>query len=457
MKPRRLLFNAFAMNCVSHIQQGLWVRPEARQRDYKVLDLWVELARLLERGRFDALFLADVTGVYDTYRGGGETALRSGMQTPANDPAMLVSAMAYATEHLGFAYTSSIYQHHPFVFARQLSTLDHLTRGRVAWNIVTSYLDNGARSRGLDRLPGHDERYDQADEYMEVLYKLWEGSWEEDAVVMDTRRGVYADPGKVHPIHHSGRYYRCLGPHLSEPSAQRTPLLFQAGSSARGREFAARHAECVFIVTSRGSLRGPQSVVADVRRRAERWGRRPEDLRFFQGLSPVVGGTEAGARRKEREYLEQIDEEAVLAHLSGSMGVDLSAVDPDRPLETIENEGVRGFIKDLLDSAPSGKRTLGDLVRRRMAGQFLTGAPEQIADALASWAEAGIDGFNLVYSVLPGTFSDFIEGVGPVLVRRGLMQAEYTPGPLREKLFGAPRLPDRHPGAAFRGLGAARS
>ena len=448
--PRRLLLNAFHMNCVSHIQQGLWVRDDTRQLEYTRLDPWVELAQILEKGCFDALFLADVVGVYNTYRGGPETSIVEAMQIPVNDPALLIPAMAHVTEHLGFAFTSSVLQTHPFTFARQVSTLDHLTQGRVAWNVVTSYLPNAGASLGLGGLPTHDERYDRADEYLEVTYKLWEGSWEDDAVLRDTQRGIYADPAKIHPIHHVGKHYEVAGPHLSEPSPQRTPLLFQAGSSTRGRQFAAKHAECVFIVASRQSLRGAASVIGDIRSQAVRWGRHPGDILFFQGLSPVVGGTEAEAKAKEAEYLEQFSTEGALAHLSGSIGVDLSAIDLDRPLATLDSQTMRGSIKGLIESAPDKTQTFRDLTRSRLAGQFLTGAPEQIADALQAWHEAGVDGFNLVYSVTPGTFVDFIEAVVPVLQKRGLAQREYAPGPLRQKIFGHPRLSTRHPAAAYR-------
>ena len=234
--PKRMLINAFSMNCVSHIQQGLWVRDDTRQTEYTQLDPWVELAQILEKGCFDALFLADVVGVYDAYKGGSETSIIQGMQIPVNDPAMLIPAMAHATENLGFAFTSSVLQSHPFSFARQMSTLDHLTNGRVAWNIVTSYLPNAGANFGLGGLPSHDDRYDLAEEYIDVTYKLWEGSWEDDAVLRDKERGVYADPAKIHKINHVGKHYEVAGPHLSEPSPQRTPLLFQAGSSTRGRQ-----------------------------------------------------------------------------------------------------------------------------------------------------------------------------------------------------------------------------
>jgi FMN-dependent oxidoreductase (nitrilotriacetate monooxygenase family) len=435
------------MNCVSHLQQGLWVRDDTRQLEYTSFDPWLELARLLERGRFDALFLADVVGVYDVYKGGPETALREAMQVPANDPMLLVPALATVTEHLGLAFTSSVYQAHPFVFARQLSTLDHLTRGRVAWNIVASYLPNGAANLGFDRLPEHDARYDLADEYLEVCYKLWEGSWEEDAVVADRDAGVYADPAKVHPIDHHGTHYDVAGPHLSEPSPQRTPLLFQAGTSDRGRKFCGRHAECAFIVASRDGL---ADLAGDVGAHAVRNGRRAGDVKLFQALTPIIGGTEAEARAKADELLEQVSTEGGLAHLSGAVGVDLGTVDPDRPLDSFEPEGIQGFVKRLIDGAPPGTRTFRDLVRANITGRFTVGSAGQIADYVQTLFEAGIDGFNLVYTTTPGSFVDFIDGVVPILQDRGVVQREYIPGPLRQKLFGRPRLPDRHPAAAYR-------
>ena len=193
---KRIYFNAFHMNCVVHQSPGLWVRPEDKMENYTDLNTWIALSKVLERGKFDALFLADVVGVYDVFRGNREAALTQAAQTPVNDPMLLVPAMAAATEHLGFAFTSSILQYHPFTFARLISTLDHLTKGRVAWNIVTSYLESAGRSYGRSGLPEHDERYDMADEYCEVCYKLWESSWEDGAVVKDRQRGIYADPAR---------------------------------------------------------------------------------------------------------------------------------------------------------------------------------------------------------------------------------------------------------------------
>ena len=447
---KRIHLNAFSMNCVSHIQHGLWVRDDTRQRAFNRIEPWIELAQLLEKGGFDALFLADVIGTYDLYRGGPETAIEEAVQIPANDPMPLIPAMATATEHLGFAFTSSVLQVPPFTFARQISTLDHITQGRIAWNIVTSYLPNAGTNLGLGGLPPHDERYARAEEYLEVTYKLWEGSWEEDAVLCDTARGVYADPARIHRIDHAGAYYEVEGPHLSEPSPQRTPLLFQAGSSDRGREFAATHAECVFMFASMRSLKASTGVVQDVRARAARRGRNPEDILFFQGVTPVVGGTEAEAEAKAADYMAQSSVEAGLAHMSGSVGVDLGAIDLDAPLKSLETDAMQGVVKGLIDSAPDKSLTFRDLVRSRASGQFLTGTPEQIADRFQAWHEAGVDGFNIVYAVTPGTFADFIEGVVPELRRRGLVQEDYAPGTLREKLFGKARLPSRHLAAAYR-------
>ncbi|PPR21987.1 MAG: Dimethyl-sulfide monooxygenase [Alphaproteobacteria bacterium MarineAlpha10_Bin1] len=450
MPQKRIHLNAFSMNCVSHIQHGLWTRPDTRQLEFNRLEPWIELAQLLEKGGFDALFLADVIGTYDNYRGSAETSIAEAMQIPVNDPMMLIPAMAHATKHLGFAFTSSVLQALPFTFARQASTLDHLTQGRLAWNVVTSYLPNAGTNLGYDGLPPHDERYARAEEYLDVTYKLWEGSWEDDAVLSDTARGIYADPAKIHPINHSGKYYQVAGPHLCEPSPQRTPLLFQAGSSDRGREFAAKHAECVFIYASLRNLRDTTSIIEDIRARAVRQGRQGEDILFFQGVTPVVGGTEAEAKAKEAEYIEQGSVEGGIAHMSGTIGVDLGVIDLDVPLDSLEINAMQGIIKGLIDSAPDKSLTFRDLVLKRSSGRFLTGTPEQIADTFEAWHEAGVDGFNIVYAVTPGTFADFIDGVVPVLRRRGLVQSEYTPGTLREKIFGRKLLPESHAAAAYR-------
>ncbi len=442
-----MVLNAFSMNCVSHIQQGMWTREDTRQVEFGSLDPWIELAKVAEKGCFDTIFLADVIGLYDNYKGNADTSFREAMQVPVNDPMLLIPAMAAVTEHLGFAFTSSILQAHPFTFARQLSTLDHLTDGRVAWNIVTSYLPNAGSNLGFDGLPGHEERYARADEYLEIIYKLLEGSWADDAVVNDRQRRMYVNPDRVRPINHRGLHYDVAGPHLSAPSVQRTPVLFQAGMSETGREFAAQHAECVFVV---GSSRSGPAIAADLHQRALSYGRSDSDLMLIGGVAPIVGGTEAEALAKRDEYKSDLSIEAGLAHISGNIGADLGDIDPAEPLENFRTERVQGFLKNLLDSAPPGTRTMGDLVKSNLAGAWLVGSAEQVADELQRRFESGLDGFNLTYTVTPGTFVDFVEGVVPILQERGLVQSEYSTGSLRRKLFGSDKLPASHPAAKFR-------
>jgi FMN-dependent oxidoreductase (nitrilotriacetate monooxygenase family) len=447
----RLRFNAFSMNCVSHIHHGQWVRPDTRQLDYANVETWVELAQLLERGKFDALFLADVVGTYHSYRGGRDVAVQEGLQIPVNDPSLLIPAMAAATENLGFAFTQSVLQEQPFNFARRLSTLDHLTKGRVGWNIVTSYLEDAGRNLGFGGLPEHDLRYERADEYLEVLYKLFEGSWEDDAVIRDLDNGIYADPAKIHDIDHVGRFYPDVpGPHLSEPSPQRTPVLFQAGASDRGREFAAKHAEAIFIASR--NPRGAKAQIEDTKARAARYGRGPGEILFFQGLSVIVGGTEAEAREKERAIEEFASDEGYASHMAGNLGIDLAEVDLDAPVKDLETANVQGVLQGLLESAPDKDWRFGDLIRW-ISDLRVVGTPEQIADELGERADAGVTGINLMYHVTPGSFADFIDGVTPVLQERGLQQREYAPGTLREKLSGGeagPGLNEHHQGAAVR-------
>ena len=282
---RPIRFNAFQMNTVGHQSPGLWTHPRDRSSHYNEPEHWVELAQLLERGLFDGVFLADVLGVYDVYKGSADAALRHAVQAPVNDPLAVVPLMAQATTHLGFGVTCALTYEHPYPFARRMSTLDHLTQGRIGWNIVTGYLDSAARNLGLPRQLAHDERYDVADDYLDVVYKLWELSWEDGAVLRDKARGVFTDPRKVHPIRHVGPHYQVPGIHLCEPSPQRTPVLYQAGASSRGKAFAARHAECVFIS-------GPSTAVIGKAVR-DCWRRSKFDppcrLNFDPGLGAGIG------------------------------------------------------------------------------------------------------------------------------------------------------------------------
>lgn len=446
----RLLLSGFLMNTPSHILGGQWRHPQAQQHRFNELSLWTDLARQLEDAKFDAMFFADVVGLYGDHEGGWASHVRRGMQVPTHDPLVLCSALAATTKDIGLAMTSSVIQSDPFQLARQMSTLDHISGGRVAWNIVTSVLENSHRNFGADGLTAHDDRYDWADEYVEAAYKLWEGSWEDGAVLADKERGIFADPAKVNKIHHRGARYSIEGPHLATPSPQRTPFLFQAGSSARGRSFAAAHAEATFLFAPHTDYVRKQT--ASIRSLEAEAGRARGDVKIFAGLSFVVGSTEAEVKRKEAEYDEYLDLHAIIAHIGGGIGVDLGGLPLDTPLGELSTEGARGVLEAAIASVPGGKPTVGDLARYRAKAQQIAGTPEQIVDELERWQDAGIDGVNVMNQILPGSYTDFIEGVLPELRKRGLAQTEYRPGTLREKVFGrGARVEPTHPAARFRG------
>ncbi|PZW46524.1 FMN-dependent oxidoreductase (nitrilotriacetate monooxygenase family) [Humitalea rosea] len=436
-----MLLNAFDMACVGHIQQGLWTHPRDRSTDYASLDHWLALARRLEAGLFDGLFLADVLGVYDVYGGTPDAAIRNAVQVPLLDPMLLVSGMAAVTRHLGFGITCNLAYEAPYPLARRFSTLDHLTRGRIGWNIVTGYLDSAARAMGLAAQDAHDNRYDRAEEFLEVAYALWEESWEEGAVRADRSAGVYADPDKVHAIRRDGPRYRLNAPHLVEPSPQRTPVLYQAGASDRGRDFAGRHAECVFLNGGPKPLVAAQ--IADLRARAA-----PRALKVFLGATVILGRTTAEARDRFEDYRRHASIEGALAHASASMGIDLARYAPDEPIEGTGNA---------IQSNVATQRQIagGALTRRKLEAQFLLGSrqppilgtPAEVADVLAGWVnEAGVDGFNLSRTVIPECLEDVVDLLVPELQSRGLYKTSYAEGTLRQKLFGAgPRLAPPHP------------
>jgi FMN-dependent oxidoreductase (nitrilotriacetate monooxygenase family) len=450
MSKKKILLNAFNMNCIGHINHGFWTHPRDTSTQYKTLEYWTRLAQLLERGLFDGLFIADIVGVYDVYQKSVDVTLKESIQLPVNDPLLLVSAMAAVTRNLGFGLTANLTYETPYLFARRMSTLDHLTRGRVGWNIVTGYLDSAAKAMGLTEQIEHDRRYDQADEYLEVLYKLWEGSWEDDAVIEDRQARVYAQPEKVHYVRHHGEFYQVEGYHLCEPSPQRTPVLFQAGSSDRGLQFAGSNAECVFI--SGQNKPATRQQVDKVRASAVAAGRNPDDIKVFMGLNVIVGVTEQAARDKHAEYLKYASAEAGLAHFAASTGIDFAEYELDEPIQHVKGNAIQSATKILKNNDWTRQKLLDE---HALGGRYITviGSPEQVADELESWiAETGLDGFNLTRIVTPESYEDFIDLVIPELQRRGSYKTAYEQGTLREKLFpeGEARLPEQHAGARFR-------
>ncbi|RWR15355.1 LLM class flavin-dependent oxidoreductase [Paenirhodobacter populi] len=452
---RQIRFNAFDMNCVGHQSPGLWAHPSDRSWKYKDLDYWQDLARTLERGIFDGIFIADVIGYYDVYRGSNEGAIRNGAQIPVNDPLQLAAPIALATEHLGIGITASTSFEHPYTFARRIATADHHSKGRVGWNIVTSYLESGAKNVGQAGLQRHDNRYEIAEEYLEVIYKLLEGSWEEGAVLRDRAGGIFADPAKVHEIGHKGKFFDVPGYGLTEPSPQRTPLIYQAGASGAGKAFAARHAECVFVAAPTKSVL--KAYVGDIRARAAAEGRDPAKIYIYTLITIITDETEEKAEAKLKEYSGYASYEGSLVFMSGWSGLDFGRYSPGDVIKKVETNAIHSMLENL-----AGKDkvwTVDELAQFGGIGGLgpvFTGSPAQIADTLQDWAEeTGVDGFNIAYAITPGSFEDVVDLIVPELQKRGAYPTAYRPGTLREKLFGeGPYLPKDHPAERYRDLPA---
>ncbi|PTV46287.1 LLM class flavin-dependent oxidoreductase [Acinetobacter pittii] len=452
---KKISFNAFEMNCIAHQSPGLWRHPQDRSVEYKDLEYWTDLAQILERGFFDGIFIADVLGIYDVYHQSAEHALTGAVQVPVNDPLQIVPAMAAVTKHLGFGVTTSISFEHPYPFARRISTLDHLTKGRVGWNIVTSYLESGSKNLGLKTQVNHDNRYDIADEYLEVLYKLWEGSWEEGSVLRDRESGIFADHKKVHPIQHEGKYFTVPGIHICEPSPQRTPVLYQAGASSRGQKFASQNAECVFIAAP--SKIATKKVVQGIRQKLAQEGRDPYSVKIYALLSIVTDETDAKAQAKFKEYQSYGSYDGALTLLSGWSGVDFSQYQPTDKVEYIQTNAIQSLLDSYVNADPERVWTIEEIANWNSLGgngPVLVGSAETVSDALQQWVEdTDVDGFNLAYILAHQTFADVVDFIVPELQKRGVYQTSYAQGTLREKLFGAgPYLPENHRGAKYRNL-----
>jgi FMN-dependent oxidoreductase (nitrilotriacetate monooxygenase family) len=323
----------------------------------------------------------------------------------------------------------------------------------VAWNIVTSYQQSAAVNLGLDRQIPHDERYDIADEFLEVCYKLWEASWEDDAVIRDHERGVFTEPSKVHDINHKGKYFTVPGAHLCEPSPQRTPFLFQAGASSRGRKFAATHSEAVFLIGTNPKDMRP--VVDQYRMIAAEQGRDPRSLKIVIMLTPIVAPTDEEAHEKLKDIQSRAQVDAALALWGGWTGIDLAGVDPDKPLDQFRGDGIRAF-SDMLTRVDSElvwtTQRLAEWLCVGGMSASCVGSPQTVVDHMEEWMEvADMDGFNIARVTNFGTFEDFRDLITPELRRRG--HIPETPKPamtLRERVLGVPRLRDDHPGTAFR-------
>lgn len=439
-----MLLNVLVQCSPSPTFEWMWRHPGDRTATgYRSLEYWTSLARQLESACIDALFFADVHGVYDVYRDSWADAVRNGVQIPSIDPLLVIPAAAASTRSIGFAVTYSTTYHAPYECARVFSSLDHLTGGRIGWNIVTSYL-RSASADGLGEELSHDKRYDRADEYVEIVRALWERSWEDGAVLLDRAANVFADPAKVHEIGHRGAWFDVRGPHQCEPSPQRTPVLYQAGASPRGLNFAARHAEVVFLTLSAPRRGGEQ--VARLRQRIVEQGRDSRGVKVLQGMLTMVSRTDDEARAKARLAESLTEPSGLLAKWCGWTGIDLAAYPPDTPLTEIRSDAARSVLGFMHQLDPGRAWTIDDArnfagtARRPNQRTALFGTAPQVADRMEEWIDrSGVDGFNLFPCPPSQGIDDICELLVPELQRRGLFRTQYDDSErtLRERYFGA--------------------
>ncbi|MDR5809141.1 LLM class flavin-dependent oxidoreductase [Caballeronia sp. LZ019] len=409
------------------------------------LNFFREIAAIAERGKLDAVFLSDLL------------ALRNPAEGPSQalEPTVLLTALAGATTHVGLIGTASTTFNDPFNLARRFASVDHLSGGRVAFNAVTTYDASAAANFSHDVPLSTDERYARAQEFVEVVTKLWD-SWEDDAFIADQETGRYADPSRVHAIDHRGTYFSVRGPLTVPRSPQGRPVLVQAGSSEGGRALAARFADAVF--TAQTTLPTAQAFYAEMKERVRRHGRNPDHFLLLPGLYPVIGGTEAEARRRKAELDALLDTDREVGRLAGALGLAPDDLRIDAPLpyeliaKTARSDISRGFVDSTVALAKSENLTVRDLLDRNPgAHRIIVGTPEQIADDIAQWFhERGADGFNLNADVFPSGLAAFVDHIVPILQRKGIFRRDYESATLRGH-FGLPR-PDsqyaRHAHAA---------
>jgi len=411
------------------------------------LSYYVEVAQTLERGGFDFIFFADKLAVPDRPPDTTNNSLRKGSWgSAAPDPAMIVSALAASTQRIGLAYTISTSYHHPYNVARSLGTLDHLSGGRAAWNVVTSHEDAEAQNFGLDQQRERLDRYDLAEEFLETVFGLWD-TWEDGAVVHDVQRDVVIDPEKVHPLNHEGKHFQVRGPLNLPRPPQGYPVIAQAGSSERGREFAARWAEVIF--TPQPNIEAAHVFYRDVKARMAKYNRKADELKILPGVFVIVGETDAIAREKESLLQDGVDLKEAIAQLSSMVETDLRGYAADEPaapiLANLNVKGMQGHVQALHAAAFKDELSLGQLARRIATGLSFAkfvGSANGIADQIEEWFEAyACDGFIIRTAYSPG-MSEFARLVMPELRRRNLVRSNYEGKTLRDHLYLA--RPARH-------------
>ncbi|KAF2400584.1 Nitrilotriacetate monooxygenase component A/pristinamycin IIA synthase subunit A [Trichodelitschia bisporula] len=458
---KKISLNFFENACTgSHMSPGQWRDPDDKTTGKDRLEYWLNLAKLAEKGKINFIFFADSYSLFDVYGGNTDAILRAGSHSASLDPMVIIPAMAAVTKTLGFGVTGSTSYLTPYILARTFTSLDHLTNGRVAWNVVTSWSKAAAKALGADDVVPHDERYAVAHEYMDLVYKFWESSWADDAVVFDRERRVAYEPSKVKKIDHQGKYLKASSPHQTHPSPQRTPVIFQAGTSKAGRAFGSKHAEAIYI----GGLVPSQTAgsVAQIRADAAAQGRDSQSIKFFVGITPILGATMEEAQAKYERALENADPIGGLAQFSGFTGIDLSRFPLDEVLHLTDKPGddathtfLENFNKATGNKEPWTPRRLGQTMALGGFHPAPVGTPEMVADVFEQWIdEADVDGFNIAYVTSPGTFEDVVYLLRPELLKRGLVSDDYEVpgGSLRENLYGVKgqaKLRDDHYGHKF--------
>ena len=437
-KPnRQMALIAFmqAQNCTNYA--GSWRHP-ASTPDFLAPEYYQRIARTLEDGRFDLAFFDDRLAMPDIYGANHRATVENGVRAVKLDPTPVMMTMAAVTSHLGLGATYSTTYYEPYHVARLFATLDLMTRGRVAWNIVTSLNDSEAENFGRTEHMEHDLRYDRADEFMEAVLGLWD-SWEEDALVLDKASGRFADPDKVHSLNYEGNFFRSRGPLTVPRSPQGHPVLLQAGSSGRGMRFAGRWAELVFA--GYPNLEGGKKQYASLRGAAEAAGRDPDSIRVAPAVGVIVAETAAQAAEK-CQYIDSLSRPIDgLTLLCEVLNVDFSTRGYDEPFSDEELAGVSWHsLRDRV-VAKSGKKnpSVRDFVEMSGRGTIreapmFVGTPTQVADEMESWFESACDGFVLAAGYTPGSYEDFVRLVVPELQRRGLHRREYGGNTLRNTL-----------------------
>ncbi len=417
---------------------GGWRHPESDADKALDASRYEQIAQVLEQGKFDALFFVDVLTLFDTYQGSFAGQVAGPGQMWFLDPMLLLTAMARKTQHIGLAGTLSTAFYHPFHIARVLASLDHISGGRAAWNVVTSANSREAQNFGMDKLMDRSTRYDHADEVMEACDALW-NSWDADAIIYDRKRGIYADPAKVHYADYQGKWIRTRGPLPTPRSPQGRPVIMQAGSSERGREFAARWAEVIF--TLQHSKADMQAFYSDIKARMARHGRAPEECIITPAVDIVLGETESIARERSEFLNSLVSAETGVCDISNAIGVDLAGYEMDRPLEDMETtDGARGVLDVILQGSRAAGLTLREAGYRYGVSQLtpaLIGTADMVADRLQDMFESRCcDGFVICPSITPGTYMQFVKTVVPELQRRGIYRTEYPGQTLRETIRG---------------------